>query len=60
VTVLFSDLKPTEFALKLQKTFGKLSMAPVTPVSAKAWKMDYLVTKLDPEGKAIAGIECKV
>ena len=57
MTVLFTDLGPAEFAVKLQKTFGKLS---VTPIDAKAWKMDYLVTKLDPEGKAIAGIECKV
>ena len=54
---MFSDLKPEEFARKLQKAFGKVKIAPK---NASEWKMDYSVNKSDPDGKLITGIECGV
>jgi hypothetical protein len=55
--VLFSLLKPEEFARKLQKA---LQSAKIAPNVAKEWKMDYSVTKSDPDGNLIPGIECEV
>ena len=55
--MLFSFLKPEELARKLQKALQSVQIVAQT---AKEWNMNYLVTKSDPDGKLIPGIQCEV
>ena len=55
--MLFSFLKPEEITKKIQKALQSVQIAPK---AAKEWKMVYQVTKSDPNGNLIPGIECEV